>query len=177
MPSRSAMPTKAIPYRPANRPSRLMFRGEKVLSKRSDTALEAIARGTGGTIVKLGLASGDLGTLYESKIEPLARRQHEASRLAGKAERFPLFLLVGLRVAARSAVCRPTAAGTGTGAGAEARLASLLARPWTCLGARRSGRARGRCRRRPAEGSWRSRRSRQWPGERLRTTTAGSRRL
>ena len=64
-----------------------------MLSKRSDTALEAIARGTGGTIVKLGLASGDLGTLYESKIEPLARRQHEAARLAGKAERFPLFLL------------------------------------------------------------------------------------
>jgi Ca-activated chloride channel homolog len=74
----------------------LTFRGEKVLSKRSDASLEAIARGTGGTIVKLGLASSDLGTLYESKIEPLARRQHEASRLAGKAERFPLFLLSAL---------------------------------------------------------------------------------
>ena len=74
----------------------LTFRGEKVLSKRSDTSLEAIARGTGGTIVKLGLASSDFGTLYESKIEPLARRQHEASRLAGKAERFPLFLLSAL---------------------------------------------------------------------------------
>ena len=71
----------------------MTFRGEKVLSKRSDTSLEAIARGTGGTIVKLGLASSDLGALYESKIEPLARRQREASRLAGKAERFPLFLL------------------------------------------------------------------------------------
>jgi Ca-activated chloride channel family protein len=71
----------------------LTFRGEKVLSKRTDTFLEAIANGTGGTIVKLGLASSDLGKLYESKIEPLARRQHEISRLAGKAERFPLFLL------------------------------------------------------------------------------------
>jgi Ca-activated chloride channel homolog len=71
----------------------LKFEGNTVLSKRFDTALETIARGTGGTIVKLGLASGDLGTLYESKIEPLARRQHEAARLAGKAERFPLFLL------------------------------------------------------------------------------------
>ena len=46
--------------------------------------------------MKLGLASSDLGALYESKIEPLARRQHEASRLAGKAERFPLFLLSAL---------------------------------------------------------------------------------
>jgi Ca-activated chloride channel homolog len=74
----------------------LTFKGEKVLSKRSDSSLESIARGTGGTIVKLGLASSDLGTLYESKIEPLARRQREASRLAGKAERFPLFLLSAL---------------------------------------------------------------------------------
>jgi Ca-activated chloride channel homolog len=74
-------------------PEPLKFEGQTVLSKRLDSALETIARGTGGTIVKLGLASADLGTLYESKIEPLARRQHEATRLAGKAERFPLFLL------------------------------------------------------------------------------------
>ena len=71
----------------------LMFEGKKVLSMRSDAALEAIAHATGGTIVKLGLSSSDLGTLYESKIEPLARRQHQSARLAGKAERFPLFLL------------------------------------------------------------------------------------
>jgi Ca-activated chloride channel family protein len=58
--------------------------------------LEAIARGTGGTIVKLGLASSDMGSMYASNIEPLARRQHEVSRLAGKAERFPLFLLSAL---------------------------------------------------------------------------------
>ena len=74
----------------------LKYRGETVLSKRSDASLDAIARGTGGIIVKLGLATGDLGTLYESKIEPLARRQHDAARLAGKAERFPLFLLSAL---------------------------------------------------------------------------------
>ena len=94
---------------PTGKPDQpLTFQGETVLSKRSDTALEAIARGTGGTIVKLGLASGDLGTLYESKIEPLARRQHEASRLAGKAERFPLFLLRRSRCSS-SAACRLTA--------------------------------------------------------------------
>ncbi len=71
----------------------LQFEGQTVLSKRVDTYLDTIARGTGGTIVKLGLSSTDLGTLYQSKIEPLARRQHHAARLAGKAERFPLFLL------------------------------------------------------------------------------------
>ena len=71
----------------------LIFEGKEVLSMRSDAALEAIAQATAGTIVKLGLSSADLGTLYESKIEPLARRQHQATRLAGKAERFPLFLL------------------------------------------------------------------------------------
>jgi Ca-activated chloride channel family protein len=71
----------------------LLFEGAKVLSKRSDAALEAIVRGTGGTIVKLGLASGNLGKLYESKIEPMARNRRNASRLADRAERFPLFLL------------------------------------------------------------------------------------
>jgi Ca-activated chloride channel family protein len=79
-----------------NRDQPLTFQGETVLSKRSDASLEAIAHGTDGTIVKLGLASGDLGELYESKIEPLARRQREAARLAGMAERFPLFLLSAL---------------------------------------------------------------------------------
>ncbi len=74
----------------------LEFRGEKVISKRSDTALEAITLGTGGTIVKLGIASGDLGKFYQTSLEPLARRQREASRLAGRAERFPLFLLSAL---------------------------------------------------------------------------------
>lgn len=79
---------------PVNKTSQpLLFEGEQVLSKRSDTALEAIARGTGGIVVKLGLASGDLGRLYETKIEPLARSQRDASRLADRAERFPQLLL------------------------------------------------------------------------------------
>ena len=43
--------------------------------------------------MKLGLAAGDLGNLYESKIEPLARSHRDASRLAERAERFPLLLL------------------------------------------------------------------------------------
>ena len=130
----------------------LTFQGETVLSKRSDTALEAIARGTGGTIVKLGLASGDLGTLYESKIEPLARRQHEASRLAGKAERFPLFLALGLRVAdprlfagqPELALALELALDAAAGVGRACAASGLL--PCSSLAA-----VRGGCRRRPTE--------------------------
>ena len=137
-----------------------------MLSKRSDTALEAIARGTGGTIVKLGLASGDLGTLYESKIEPLARRQHEASRLAGKAERFPLFLLTAfVLLAPRLFAGQPRLAlalGLSWGSCALASLCRALDLPrcssgWPC--------SRPARRPTPTEGHWGSRRSRRWPGE------------
>ena len=46
--------------------------------------------------MRLGLASGDLGTLYQTKIEPAARRRRESTRLADRAERFPLFLIAAL---------------------------------------------------------------------------------
>ena len=44
----------------------------------------------------LGLASVDLGPLYQTKIEPAARRRREASRLAERAEGFPLVLIAAL---------------------------------------------------------------------------------
>jgi Ca-activated chloride channel family protein len=74
----------------------LRYHGEQVLSQRKDLALESVARRTDGSIVKLGLASGDLGTLYQTKIEPAARRRRESTRLADPAERFPIFLIVAL---------------------------------------------------------------------------------
>jgi Ca-activated chloride channel family protein len=74
----------------------LLYRGNPVLSRRSDAALEAIARGTGGAFLPLGLTSIDLGALYQSKIEPAARRSHMAPRLADRIERFPLFLVAAL---------------------------------------------------------------------------------
>ena len=74
----------------------LLYHGEPVLSRRADSALETIARRTDGSIVRLGLASGDLGALYRTKIEPAARRRRESTRLAERAERFPLFLIAGL---------------------------------------------------------------------------------
>ena len=74
----------------------LMYHGEPVLSRRSDAALEAIARQTGGMIVRLGLASGDLGDALRNQNRAAARRRREASRLADRAERFPLLLFAAL---------------------------------------------------------------------------------
>jgi Ca-activated chloride channel homolog len=74
----------------------VQYHGEQVLSQRIDQALESVARRTDGSIVKLGLASGDLGALYRTKIEPAARRRRESTRLADPAERFPFFLIAAL---------------------------------------------------------------------------------
>jgi Ca-activated chloride channel homolog len=74
----------------------LMYDGEPVLSRRIDAHLEQIARETGGVLVPLGLASGDLGSLYQTKIEPAARRHRETSGNKTRAERFPLCLLAAL---------------------------------------------------------------------------------
>ena len=74
----------------------VQYHGEPVLSRRIDQTLESIARQTDGSIVRLGLASGDLGTLYRTKIEPAARQRRESTRLADPAERFPLLLIAAL---------------------------------------------------------------------------------
>ena len=74
----------------------IQYQGEPVLSSRIDQPLETVTRRTDGSIVKLGLASGDLGTLYRTKIEPAARRRRESTRLADPAERFPLLLIAAL---------------------------------------------------------------------------------
>jgi len=74
----------------------LTYHGEPVFSRRSDIALESIVRRTDGTIVRLGLSAGDLGNLYQTKIEPAARRRRESSRITDQAERFPLLLIAAL---------------------------------------------------------------------------------
>ena len=79
------------------RPNPLVYRGEPVISRRYDASLETIARQTGGTFVKLGLASSDLGSLYQTRIEPLARQTPGGtSRLANRVERFPLLLFAAM---------------------------------------------------------------------------------
>jgi Ca-activated chloride channel family protein len=71
----------------------LLYHGEAVLSRRDDAHLEEIAHQTGGAILRLGLTSGDLGTLYRTRIEPAMRHRRETPRLADQVERFPLFVI------------------------------------------------------------------------------------
>ena len=83
----------------------LKFEGQTVLSKRVDTYLDTIARGSGGTIVKLGLSSTDLGAL---RVESRAARPppapgHAACR-QGRA--VPPVLVDGLRNAHRRLFAR-----------------------------------------------------------------------
>src|SRR5271157_5902457 len=56
----------------------LSYQGEKVLSRRVDTFLEAIAQETDGAVMKLGLAAADLKTLYRTRIAPVAQRKRAA---------------------------------------------------------------------------------------------------
>ncbi|WP_422930503.1 VWA domain-containing protein [Singulisphaera sp. PoT] len=74
----------------------LSYRGETVLSKRNDKPFEGIAEETGGAVLKVGLASVDLGSLYLKKITPVARRKREAIRPPERTERFSLFILAAL---------------------------------------------------------------------------------
>jgi Ca-activated chloride channel family protein len=74
----------------------LTYHGEPVRSRRSDAALESIARRTDGSIVRLGLAAGDLGSIYRTQIEPAARQRRELVRPADRPERFPLLLCAAL---------------------------------------------------------------------------------
>jgi Ca-activated chloride channel family protein len=82
---------------PSSEPGRpLVYQGEPVVSKRQDKALEAIAERTGGASLKLGLATTDLGLLYEERIAPVARAHRLAARGADRPERFPIFLAAAL---------------------------------------------------------------------------------
>ena len=74
----------------------LTYEGQQVLSHRVDASLEAIAGQTGGAVLKLGITATDLGTLYRTRIAPVARKKRDASRLSERPEQFPLFLAAGL---------------------------------------------------------------------------------
>jgi Ca-activated chloride channel family protein len=74
----------------------LSYRGAPVRSRRTDTALAAIAEATGGALVPLGLAAADLGELYLQRIEPVARQKRLVFRPSERAERFGWFVLAAL---------------------------------------------------------------------------------
>lgn len=83
-----------VPAEEGGRP--LSYRGQPVVSKRSDEALDALARATGGMVVPVGLAAADMKGLYETKIAPAARRVRHASHPPERAERYGLFVLAAL---------------------------------------------------------------------------------
>jgi Ca-activated chloride channel family protein len=74
----------------------LKYQGKTVLSRRTDLPFESLARATGGAVVRLGLASADLGSLYQSRIEPVARQARAGSRTPERGERYDLFVLAAL---------------------------------------------------------------------------------
>jgi Ca-activated chloride channel homolog len=115
-------------------PAPLRYHGEPVMSQRNDGALEAITRATGGAIVKLGVASADLGSLYESRIEPAARRNREWSPRAERPERFPLFL-AGALALVLGAFWPP---------GRGWRFLGIISYPWSWPSLRLRGRKRRR---------------------------------
>jgi Ca-activated chloride channel family protein len=83
-----------VPSGPGGPP--LRHEGQPVRSRRVDSALEAIARQTDGAVVKLGLASSDLGALYRERIAPMARLKREEARSPERPEQFPVFLAAAL---------------------------------------------------------------------------------
>ncbi|HEY2158000.1 MAG TPA: VWA domain-containing protein, partial [Isosphaeraceae bacterium] len=74
----------------------MSYRGQPVVSKRSDEALDALARATGGMVLPIGLAAADMSGLYEAKIAPAARQVRHATHPPERAERYGLFVLAAL---------------------------------------------------------------------------------
>ncbi len=67
-------PEKAQPVPGAKDGETWIFQGKPATTRRQDEALESVAEETGGTVVRLGLAAADLGSLYRDRIEPTATR-------------------------------------------------------------------------------------------------------
>ena len=89
-------PDTGHPVPTGDGPLTLSYRGHPVISKRSDEALDALARATGGVVIRLGLASADLGAVYRDTIAPRARRVHGETHPPDRAERYGLFVLGAL---------------------------------------------------------------------------------
>ncbi|WP_161602330.1 VWA domain-containing protein [Tautonia marina] len=82
----------------AERRPLFLFQGEPVKTRRMDRELRGLALATGGAFLPIGLASADLTTLYEQHILPVQQRSRDAFQRPERAERFRLFLLVGLGI-------------------------------------------------------------------------------
>jgi Ca-activated chloride channel family protein len=112
---------------PGGKPGEFVtFEGRPVLSRRSDKALAEVAEATGGAVLRLGLASADLGPIFQGRLAPAARRRLDVLRPPERSERFGLFVLAALLVGCVGA--RPRSRGWWPGLG---RLALGI---WPLLG-------------------------------------------
>ncbi len=91
-------PEKGQPVPSGDGPTVMSYGGQPVVSKRSDEAIGALAKATGGMVLPLGLASADMKGLYESKIAPAARQVRHATHPPERAERYGAFVLAALMV-------------------------------------------------------------------------------
>jgi Ca-activated chloride channel family protein len=83
-----------IPSGPGGSP--LTYRGQPVATRRSDASLDALARDTGGALIRLGLVPADLGALFRDRIDPIEGRRRAGPGTARRAERFPAFALASV---------------------------------------------------------------------------------
>lgn len=74
----------------------LRFRGETVLSRRSDAAIGAVCSATGGALVPIGQARADLGALYRDRIEPTTRNIRNTRPLSDRIDRSGWFVAAAL---------------------------------------------------------------------------------
>jgi Ca-activated chloride channel homolog len=85
-----------VPTGPNDEP--MTYHGDLVLSRRHDEAFEALARETGGAMVRLGLKTIDLGSLYVNRIAPVARQRHNLLRAPERLEQFTAFVVAAIVV-------------------------------------------------------------------------------
>ena len=77
------------------------------MTRRNDAALTQVARATGGAVIPLGVATGDLGALYRDRLEPARKVRRPPPRFSERAERFGVFLSAALVVSLPGRSHRP----------------------------------------------------------------------
>lgn len=65
----------------------LRYHGETILSRRSDDALSAICKATGGVLIPAGVQRADIAALYRDKIAPTERAHRIATSPPERADR------------------------------------------------------------------------------------------
>src|SRR5262249_36414378 len=91
----------------------LTYQGERVLTQRSDQALDAVRRATGGAFLPMGLRAANLGALYRDGIAPLERRKRALAHPPELVDRYALFVALALGLLTLSAWPRARRASLG----------------------------------------------------------------